>query len=104
MPKSIIDYRGRQVRLTDERLTHIIQHPEMANMESAIQETLIVPEVVRKSSTDDAVYLYYQYREGTTVGNKWLCTVVKYLEDDAFIITAYLTDKLKQGEQVWPSP
>lgn len=73
-------------------------------MESAIQDTLINPEAIRKSRTDDSVYLYYQYREGTAVGDKWLCTVVKYLKDDAFIITAYLTDKLKQGEQIWPSP
>ncbi len=104
MPKLITDYRGRQVRLTDERLTHIVQNPEMANMESAIQDALIEPEVIRKSRTDGSVHLYYQYREGTTVGDKWLCIVVKYLEDDAFIITAYLTDNLKQGEQIWPNP
>ena len=107
MPKDsflITDYKDRQIRLTDERLNHIVKkHSEMANMKLAIQDTLVNPDVVRKSRTDNSVYLYYKYFEGTVVGNKWLCTLVKYLENDAFVITAYLTDKLKQGEQVWPS-
>ena len=37
------------------------------------------------------------------VGDKWLCVVVKYTADDAFVLTAYLTDKLKKGEQLWPT-
>jgi hypothetical protein len=36
------------------------------------------------------------------VGGKWLCIVVKYEAEDAFVITAYLTDKIKAGEVVWP--
>jgi hypothetical protein len=38
----------------------------------------------------------------TQVGGKWLCVVVKYLPDDAFVITAYFTDKVKTGEILWP--
>jgi hypothetical protein len=38
----------------------------------------------------------------TQVGGKWLCVVVKYLPDDAFVITAYFTDKVKAGEILWP--
>lgn len=37
----------------------------------------------------------------TQVGDKWLCVVVKHLENDAFVVTAYLTDKPKTGEIVW---
>ena len=102
--KAFVDYQGRQIRLTDERLGHILERPEMANMETAIQEARLKPEVVRQSRTDRGVYLYYLYCTATLVGDKWLCVVVKYLEADAFVITAYLTDKLKQGEQVWPNP
>ncbi len=75
-------------------------HPEMTEMEPAIEMVLHNPEMVRRSNTDSAVHLYYRYHENTAVGNKWLCVVVKYLENDAFIITAYLTDKLKTGEQI----
>lgn len=104
MAEIFTDYQGRQIRLTDERRQHILAHPEMVAMEAAIALALCNPEVVRRSSTDSAVYLYYRYHENTLVGAKWLCVVVKYLENDAFIITAYLTDKLKAGEQVCPKP
>ncbi|MEM1280110.1 MAG: hypothetical protein AAGG53_08880 [Cyanobacteria bacterium P01_H01_bin.152] len=101
--RRFVDYQGRQIRLTNERLQHILEHPEMASMEQAILTALTNPEVVKQSRTDTAVYLYYLYRQATLVGDKWLCVVVKYLATDAFIITAYLTDKLKPGEQIWPS-
>ena len=38
--KILKDYLGRDVRLTDERLQHILEHPELANMESAMEETI----------------------------------------------------------------
>ncbi|MFN5763970.1 MAG: hypothetical protein ACK470_06090, partial [Pseudanabaena sp.] len=59
------------------------------------------PEVVRQSRSDSKVYLYYRFYEQTIVGAKWLCVVIKDNSDDAFIITAYLTDKLKQGLELW---
>ena len=37
--KILKDYQGREVRLTDERLQHILEHPEMANLEAALEET-----------------------------------------------------------------
>jgi hypothetical protein len=104
MAEVFTDYQGCKIRLTDERKQHILDHPEMAEMESAIELALTNPEIVRRSNTDNTVYLYYRYHEGTSVGDKWLCVVVKYLENDAFIITAYLTDKLKAGEQICPKP
>ena len=102
MTEILTDYQGRQIRLTDERRQHILTHPEMAAMEPEIELALANPEIVRRSNTDSAVHLYYRYHKNTIVGDKWLCVVVKYLEHDAFIITAYLTDKLKAGEQLCP--
>ncbi len=32
----------------------------------------------------------------------YLCVLVKILPADAFVLTAYLTDKVKQGERLWP--
>jgi hypothetical protein len=102
MAEVFTDYQGREIRLTDERKQHILAHPEMAEMETAIEVALRSPEIVRRSNTDNTFYLYYRYHKGTIVGDKWLCVVVKYLDNDAFIITAYLTDKLKTGEQICP--
>ncbi len=91
------------MRLTDERLRHILEHPEMAALEAALAETLRAPQFVIQSRADEAAALYYRYYVGTKVGDKWLCVVVKYDAEDAFVLTAYLTDQLKKGEQLWPN-
>ena len=101
--KILKDYQGRSVRLTDERLAHILEHPEMANLESALAETLEHPTLVVQSRSDLAAELSYRYYLGTRVGDKWLCVVVKYAPNDAFVVTAYLTDEPKKGIQLWPN-
>ena len=57
---------------------------------------------MRRSRSDEAVKLFYEYYAQTSVGGKWLGVVVKYDETDAFVVTAYLTDKPKAGEDLWP--
>ena len=99
----LTDYQNRPVRLTDERLAHILLHPEMVGMEAAIIETLQHPQLVRESKSDDAINLFYRFYTETAIGDKWLCIVVKYLPTDAFIITAYFTDKPKKGVDLWHS-
>ncbi len=79
------------MRLTEERLAHILEHPEMRGMEGAISETLITPETVVESTSDPQVRLYYRLYAGTSVGEKYLRVVVKETAQDAFAITAYLT-------------
>lgn len=96
------DCFGNTVRLTDERLAHILEHPEMQEMEGEIEQVLLHPGLVRRSRLDAAVRLFYRFHARTLVGGKWLCIVVKYAENDAFVITAYLTDKPKAGEDLWP--
>ena len=100
--KVIRDCFGRSVRLTDERIAHILQHPELARMEEEISRVLRAPAEVRVSRSDETAQLFYEYYAKTRVGGKWLCVVVKYPPDDAFVVTAYLTDQLKPGETVWP--
>jgi len=101
--KMLKDYQGRDVRLTDERLRHILEHPEMANLEAALEETLLRPQYVIQSQVDPATELSYRFYIGTQVGDKWLCVVVKYVPNDAFVVTGYLTDRVKRGTQLWPS-
>jgi hypothetical protein len=97
--KVFVDYKGREVRLTDERYSHILEHAEMSSMQKQIEETLNAPDVV--VSDNDNVGLNYRHYYNTKVGNKWLCVVVKYNADDAFVLTAYLTNRIKKGEVVW---
>jgi len=63
--KVLLDYQGKTVRLTVERLVHIKEHPEMVNMESALEETLRVPQLVIRSGTDASANLNYRYYYGT---------------------------------------
>ena len=100
--KTILDCFGNAVRLTEERMAHILEHPEMREMGAEIERVLTAPQTVRRSRSDDAVLLFYEFYAKTIVGGKWLCVVVKYAEGDPFVITAYLTDKPKTGETLWP--
>lgn len=102
--KTLHDCFGHDVRLTVERQAHILLHPEMVGFGDAIVEALEAPQEVRLSRSDPSIRLFYRYHGNTPVGAKWLCVVVKYLAADAFFVTAYLTDKLKAGEILWPNP
>ena len=100
--KLLDDCFGHKVRLTDERLAHILERAEMAGMAAEVERVLREPQLVRRSRSDTAVRLFYEFYAQTIVGGKWLCVVVKYAENDAFVVTAYLTDKPKAGEDLWP--
>lgn len=100
--KIVRDCFDRVVRLTDERIGHILQHAEMVEMEAEIEHVLQNPTEVRISRSDDTVELFYEFYAATRVGGKWLCVVVKSLADDAFVVTAYLTNQMKTGETIWP--
>ena len=100
--KILTDCFGRQVRLTDERLAHILEHAEMTGMAVEIERVLRQPQAVRRSRSDATVRLFYEFYAQTILGGAWLCVVVKYLPKDAFVITAYLTDTPKAGEDLWP--
>jgi len=71
-------------------------------MGAKIEGVLRRPRWVRRSRSDATVRLFYEFYEQTIVGGKWLCVVVKCAENDAFVVTAYLTDKPKAGENLWP--
>jgi hypothetical protein len=75
----------------------------MAGMEAEIERVIQAPAEVRVSRSDESVKLFYEFYARTSVDGKWLCVVVKYFSDDAFVITAYLTDTIKAGEIVWPT-
>ena len=55
-----------------------------------------------QSLSDPQAHLYYRWYVGTRVGDKFLCVAVKVVDNDAFVLTAYLTDTIKKGRQVRP--
>ena len=83
--RRLADYEGRSIRLTDERLAHILLHPEMVGTEDALAETLAHPQHVIQSFSDPNVQLYYGTHPETRMADKLLCVVVKMRGEDAFV-------------------
>lgn len=73
----------------------------MAGMAYEIERTLLAPEKVVHSVSDPTAQLYYRFYIGTRVGDKYLCVIVKETSEDAFVLTAYLTDAIKKGDILW---
>jgi hypothetical protein len=59
--KVIQDCFGTSVRLTDERLTHILGHAEMVGMADKLERVLQRPSEVRRSRSHDDVKLFYEF-------------------------------------------
>jgi hypothetical protein len=91
---------GFTVRVTRERWSLIttIKHPIMIGREDAVKETLENPEQIRQSRSDAAVLLFYR----GSGERRWVCAVAKQATDQGFLITAYPTDAVKEGTQIWP--
>ena len=94
--QSFTDERGKEVRLTDERLRHMLRrHPEMAFQLHWIADTLSSPDAVQVSRTSPAVRLYHQLYTDLRGRNRYLCLVVKRGDSYSLILTGYLTRKIK---------
>lgn len=90
------DEHGNEVRLTDERLRHMLRrHPEMAFQIHRIAETLAEPDAVSASKSSPTVQLYYRLYPDLRARNRYLCLVVKRDGEDSFILTGYLDRKIK---------
>jgi hypothetical protein len=44
------------------------------------------------------VFLFYKLERE----ERWVCAVARRLNSEGFLITAYVTDAIKEGTQVWP--
>lgn len=69
----------------------------MHAQEHRIAETLANPDSVILSHHDSSVRLYHKFFSQTPVTRKYLVVAVKCLDEDAFVITAFFTDREKKG-------
>ncbi len=95
------DYAGRDVRITDERVRHFVKRLTKAGMFEFVEDALANPDFVIESASDSKANLSYRFYRGTRVGDKYLCVVVKYDGDDAYVLTAYPSDQVKKGRLIW---
>ena len=94
----VVSKLGVSIRTTEShwKLITEIKHPEIKGLESEVKLTLLDPSEIRISQDDENVYLYYSVYE-----KYFLCVVARHLNHEGFIITCYLTSKIKEGERAW---
>jgi len=96
---SVVTPLGITIRVTRGTWIVIttIKHPVMKGHEEEIKYVLTDPDEIRRSISDSDVYLFYKMiRE-----RRWFCAVIKDQDNEGFLITAYPTDKIKEGDLVW---
>lgn len=90
---------GVTIRTTGDYWQRIIttKHPSIAKYEEKVKEALSDPDEIRLSMQDPRVHLYYK-----SIGKISICVVVDHFDkNNGYIITAYLTDRIKEGEQIY---
>lgn len=89
---------GRRIRVTVAYWNIIvtIKHPIMQGKEDLVQQALQSPMEIRQSRSDPDVYLHYVAEPPYLI-----CAVARYLNGDGFLITAYRTNKIKEGTLLW---
>jgi hypothetical protein len=86
------------VRTSDNYWQRLIEkHPDIEELEELIQQALSLPDEIRQSRSDANVLLFYLSRQK----KRWVVAVARRLNEDGFLITAYQTDAIKEGEKLW---
>ncbi len=88
------------IRLTEERWNHIINnHSELTDYRSEVLNTVRDPEKILEGNQYELLAI-----KEIIIG-KYLVVVYRELLNDGFIITAYLTSRLRsldKRKQLWP--
>lgn len=89
---------GKHIQITHSYWQRIvtIKHPSIAGKEKEAKKTLEDPSIIRQSRTDSHVFLYYRKQKSC-----YLCVVARHLNGQGFVITVYITDKIKEGKLIW---
>lgn len=94
----VVSKLKRRIRISKSYWDYVVnvKHPSLRGMEDLVKKSLAEPIEVRRSKRDSSVHLFYGHFEAKLL----CCTVVKFLNGDGFIITAYLTRRMV-GDSIW---
>lgn len=95
------NFEATPIRLTNERVAHILARHEGRILDE-ISDALLYPDLVIESLSDSQVWLYRRRVDQSAGRTKRIRVVVKHARSDAFVLTAYPSDRLKRGRRVWP--
>ncbi len=100
MPDIVTSKNGKPIRLTDERWAHIAEeHNELAGWRYNVLETIAEPARILAGNAGELLAV----REVET--GKWLVVVYREEQVDGFVITAFLTRRIRSFDkrrQLWP--
>ena len=100
MIETVLSQNNIPIRLTDERWAHITEeHCELAGMRLEVLEAIENPSRILAGREEELLAI--QETEKT----KFLVVVYRELSNDGFIITAFLTRRIKsfnRRKQIWP--
>ena len=95
------DVFGRRIRTTKDYWQKIkmLKHRELKYGTAEVKKTLIKPDEVRESITDETILLYAKNIKKYDI----LIVGVKVLNGHGFLVTCYQTkDYKKKGKLLWP--
>ena len=100
MRNSAVSVNGVGIRLTDERWAHIVEeHGEIDDLRAEVLQTVKQPERILAGNEDE----FLAVRE--MAQGKYIIVVYRELKDDGFVITAFLTRRIRslaKRKQIWP--
>jgi hypothetical protein len=101
----VTDPEGYEISLEDERWQHITQgHPEMAELQDAILDTLKDPELIYQDAERPETFYYYRLAGRTLLRTNdiYIVTVVRRSDGNkvARVMTSHLVRKIKEGRKL----
>ncbi len=90
----VTDKTGRKIRMTGKQWSHTLRrHSYITRHIEEIKETLKKPDkLIIHQYNKGYYYRHYKYLKKP---NKFVLVVVKYLNGDGFIITAYFEERIR---------
>ncbi len=99
MPLTALAKSGLIIRLTEERWQHISEgHPELLELQDEIMQSIENPDKILEGNNGELLVIK------ALRDNKHLVAIYKELQEDGFVITAYLTKRinsLNKRKEVW---
>ena len=100
MPDIVTSKNGKSIRLTDERWAHIVEeHNELAGRRYDVIEAVADPTRILAGNEGEHLAVH-EVETG-----KWLVAVYREEANDGFVITAFLTRRIRaldKRRQLWP--
>lgn len=100
MRNSAVSVNGVSIRLTDERWAHIVEeHGELNGLRVEALQTVKLPERILAGNEGE----FLAVRE--MAQGKYIIVVYRERKDDGFVITAFLTRRVRslaKRKQIWP--